>query len=212
MSSTVLQSRIHLSEPAAASDGPLPITYVIYFITGNPGLIEYYRIFLTHLYGLLLQSTLEIRANFHVFGRSLSGFEVDDEANKEHAPENTPPFGLLDQIDHSENAVEQLVRDLLERSQTGDIRVILVGHSVGAYILLELVRRLREKTGKAPDDGVRVVGGICLFPTVTHIAQSASGRRSSVWAPLYQTATRPRLTTAVASRPPPLRTSRLAIR
>src|SRR5205807_2345433 len=60
-----------------------------------------------------------------------------------------------------------------------DARVILIGHSVGAYILLEVIRRLRENVERE-EEGVQVIGGICLFPTVTHIAKSPSGRKSSV--------------------------------
>jgi pimeloyl-ACP methyl ester carboxylesterase len=63
-------------------------------------------------------------------------------------------------------------------------RVIIVGHSVGAYILLEILRRHRERLlGNPKDDaadGMRIEGGICLFPTVTHIAKSKSGRKFSV--------------------------------
>lgn len=56
-----------------------------------------------------------------------------------------------------------------------DLRVILMGHSVGSYMLLEIIRRVRAK-----GEEIRIVGGICLFPTVLDIAKSESGKIASV--------------------------------
>ncbi|KAF2715148.1 hypothetical protein K504DRAFT_457316 [Pleomassaria siparia CBS 279.74] len=163
-----LSSTIHLHPPISTSLNPTPITYIIYHITGNPGLVEYYRVFLTHLYGLLSDSSASSSPSriFHVYGRSLSGFEVD---GHDHARVlNGPPYSLEQQITESLSCLLDLVKD----RGTKDVRVILMGHSVGSYILLEIIRRVREKAA-----GIRIVGGICLFPTVTHIAKSASGRK-----------------------------------
>ncbi len=66
--------------------------------------------------------------------------------------------------------------------RSGPVRVILVGHSVGAYVGLEILRR-RAETARQPaaaDPALRVVGFVALFPTVTEIAQSPSGRRFAV--------------------------------
>ncbi|KAK5013236.1 hypothetical protein LTR16_003873, partial [Cryomyces antarcticus] len=59
------------------------------------------------------------------------------------------------------------------------VKVVLVGHSVGAYILLEILQRQQEsrRQDKLQTQYVEIVGGICLFPTVTHIAQSRSGTK-----------------------------------
>jgi hypothetical protein len=48
--------------------------------------------------------------------------------------------------------------------------ITLIGHSVGAYILLELITRIRKSSSP-----LNIRGGILLFPTVTHLAQSPSG-------------------------------------
>ncbi|PBP28648.1 hypothetical protein BUE80_DR000266 [Diplocarpon rosae] len=85
--------------------------HLIYYITGNPGLIGYYNTFLQSLHPLLGASD----------------------------PQS----------------------------------VILIGHSVGSYILLELIKRL----GKSSP--VKIKAGILLFPTITHIAKSPSGARLS---------------------------------
>lgn len=158
--------------------------YLIFFITGNPGLIEYYRVFLSRLYSSLSSSPSLRNARIRVFGRSLSGFDVgrsqDGAAARGRA--RGAPYGLQEQIDGVERALWEVVAQ-----EGGDVpRVVLVGHSVGAYILLELVRRCRGdvRGGGGQEVGaegkMRIVGGVCLFPTVTHIARSRSGRKFSV--------------------------------
>lgn len=182
MSSARLASSIHLQSPDLPATKPAERTYIIYYITGNPGLIEYYSTFLTHLYGLLTRHTSSNpfeTIDFHIFGRSLSGFEADSQHRPRKEKRDRPPFGLQEQISHSEAALEELVREV-RNGGAKDIRVIMMGHSVGAYIMLEITRRLREKVEKKVDDGIRIVGGVCLFPTVAHIAHSPSGKKSSV--------------------------------
>ncbi|ORY17625.1 hypothetical protein BCR34DRAFT_446546, partial [Clohesyomyces aquaticus] len=181
-----ISSIIHLHDPNSPTK-PETHTYLIYFITGNPGLIEYYRTFLTHLYGLLYPCH-----NIQVFGRNLSGFETNSSPSIKPSEnftshtlhlgekEGAPPYGLEEQIRHCQLALEDLVAGL--RTPAEDVRVILIGHSVGSYILLELIRRLRLQTATSQDNPsteIRVAGGICLFPTVAHIAQSSSGKKST---------------------------------
>jgi pimeloyl-ACP methyl ester carboxylesterase len=52
--------------------------------------------------------------------------------------------------------------------------IILIGHSVGTYMLLELLQRLR-KSGSS----LKVKGGVLLMPTVMGLAESPSGVMSS---------------------------------
>jgi pimeloyl-ACP methyl ester carboxylesterase len=173
-------STIHLRHPESPPSSLEPVrvrnTYILFFISGNPGLIQYYCTFLCHLYALLScnvsgqASAGEDR--FQVVGRDLLGFEVDG-ANRIGA---SPPHGLQAQIEATEKALESLVDE-----ETGSPQVILIGHSVGAYILLEVLRRHREKARvEAARGGLRIFGGICLFPTVTHIAESQSGKQFGV--------------------------------
>lgn len=72
---------------------------------------------------------------------------------------------------------------------TGKPRVILIGHSVGSYIAMEVLRRHREqrKASAALSDGnddfdieFDIIGGIMLFPTVIDIAKSPSGVKLTV--------------------------------
>lgn len=61
--------------------------------------------------------------------------------------------------------------------------VILIGHSVGAYMLLEVLDRWQreEEEGEGKrEETFRIVGGVGLFPTIVDIAQSEKGRALSV--------------------------------
>ena len=175
-------SIIHFRQPNVPPLVQGQLSYVIFFVTGNPGLVEYYRTFLSHLYALLSASSSPSfrRTKYQVFGRSLSGFELDGDGSRSGCG---LPHGLQKQIDVTERELGKLV--VTETATSGQPpRVILVGHSVGAYILLEILRRHRERLLENPKDDaadcMRIVGGICLFPTVTHIAKSKSGRKCSV--------------------------------
>lgn len=180
MSSVTPASQIHLRTPPEPGKKTTSRTYLIYFVTGNPGLVEYYRTFLTHLYGLLSHNTASDRdVEFQVYGRSLSGFEMNNAEIKTMKWRKQPPYGLQDQIRHSEDELADLVEEIKEQGAK-DVRVILVGHSVGAYISLEIIRRLRAHGMAGEDFETRVVGAIGLFPTVVDIARSESGMKASV--------------------------------
>jgi hypothetical protein len=145
------------------SEDPSASHHLIYFITGNPGLISYYGIFFQTLQGLLTSSTASASNIFHIHGQSLAGFE--DDATKPFRP---TPYSLEDQISSSLSTLQGPKKSHPYTS------IILIGHSVGAYILLELINRLRKSSSP-----LTIKAGILLFPTVTHIAQSPSGVKIS---------------------------------
>ena len=155
-------------------------TYIIYFVTGNPGLIEYYRTFLTHLYGVLTRDTASNRdVEFQVYGRSLSGFEMKSHEINTMKWHKIPPYGLQDQIRHAEDELADLVEDVSDDGQR-DVRVVVMGHSVGSFIALEIIRRLRAHGLVGEDYATRIVGGIALFPTIMEIFKSESGQKAGV--------------------------------
>ncbi|KAL1642062.1 hypothetical protein SLS58_005650 [Diplodia intermedia] len=248
-----------LAERFGPAAGPRK-RWLIYFVTGNPGLVGYYDLFLSHLHFLLTaHPTLAPRHAFDVFARSLSGFEARgcEAAGGSVWPANAkdgraragskrgwgrlkrPPFGLREQVDGVEWALWDHVRGMAEEGyedggerwgsgsavlvngageeevdekerEGEETRVVVIGHSVGAYMALEVVKRWREalkvkqqrKAGGEKEkeaggavtmlnavvngvsdadveekEGGRIVGGVCLFPTVTHIAKSRSGMK-----------------------------------
>jgi hypothetical protein len=161
--------------------------YHIFFITGNPGLIAYYHKFLASLSNLFNedQDISNCVNGVHIYGHSLGGFNTTAEEETKVAP-----YGLQQQIDYVETTLESYVRaqnsirksqQAIETSSQRPLKVILMGHSVGAYILLEVLRRSRKQLSLGGETGMEVVGGVLLFPTVTHIAKSPSGLKLGVW-------------------------------
>ena len=151
---------------------------LIYMITGNPGLITYYRPFLSSLHNLLQSSPISQRANFYICGYSLAGFDTSPAGDGQSSKS---PVGLKATIDDTENLLYSHV-ELHQRSYAANgrsLKVILMGHSVGAYILLELIQHHKKKVDSGNED-FDLIGGILLFPTITHIAKSPSGMVASV--------------------------------
>ncbi|KAJ9642941.1 hypothetical protein H2199_004463 [Coniosporium tulheliwenetii] len=179
---------IHLKDP---NPPPNARTYIIFFITGNPGLISYYTTFLQHLYSVLSTSSSSKDITFQVYGASLSGFDVHGK-EQGFVAGKAPPYGLLDQIEGVSNALRGLVTR--ERKGSGGDeapRVVLMGHSVSLTASRRTfnpwIRGLKLTSRGPPlqrQPSLLIVGGVCLTPTVVDIARSSSGRISSVLLPI----------------------------
>lgn len=144
--------------------------FLIFMITGNPGLIKYYEPFLTTLHTLLSSSSTAHLDRFHICGNSLQGFAHSQGEMREKPVQLV---GLKDQIIYTEKMLFEQVRKI-SASNEKPLKVILMGHSVGAYILLELIQRHRDAVDSYQSD-FDLIGGILLFPTITHLAQSPQG-------------------------------------
>ncbi|KAJ9195938.1 hypothetical protein DTO166G4_6295 [Paecilomyces variotii] len=157
------------------------------------------------------QENDDLSSGFRIYGASLGGFDVGDkkEEDKKGKKGNNDPstlipgrlYSLEEQIDFVEKKLHALMRDSASsepepmnprratRSTTAAIqksnkqKVILIGHSVGAYIAMEILRRHREEEkmgdGEAAEEEgpFDIVGAVLLFPTVIDIAKSAAGKR-----------------------------------
>ncbi|KAL8920568.1 MAG: hypothetical protein Q9208_006190 [Pyrenodesmia sp. 3 TL-2023] len=156
--------------PSAGRSKPDAQEYLIFHIPGNPGLIPYYDPFLSTLH-TLLEANPDLRAcNFHICGHSFAGFET----SAQDAPGSAELVGLEKQIDYIDELLYARVDEI--RHATGSTpKVILMGHSVGAYILLEVIRRHRKQIESKRYQDFDLIGGVLLFPTITHIARSPSG-------------------------------------
>ncbi|KAJ5955112.1 hypothetical protein N7501_009391 [Penicillium viridicatum] len=147
----------------------------IFFISGNPGLIGYYYPFLSLLAKHLdepKEEHLTSLPSFQIYGCSLSGFEIDEpQVSQNKAIE----LDLEGQICFVQGKLATLMGD--EANGNGKAtrqKVILIGHSVGAYIAMEILSRHREAS---PESAFDIVGGAMLFPTVKDIAASPSGQK-----------------------------------
>ncbi|CAI7667411.1 unnamed protein product [Penicillium viridicatum] len=147
----------------------------IFFISGNPGLIGYYYPFLSLLAKHLdepKEEHLTSLPSFQIYGCSLRGFEINEPQPSQN---KVIDLDLEGQICFVQGKLATLMGD--EANGNGKAtrqKVILIGHSVGAYIAMEILRRHREAS---PESAFDIVGGAMLFPTVKDIAASPSGQK-----------------------------------
>jgi len=161
----------------------------IIFIPGNPGCIAYYQTFLATLHQTLntVPSTTPTAApaRYAVYGRSLRGFELNDASN--HSSLSTRfkhgPWGLQAEIAFVETLLQTYVTKLARLSSDGTKpKLIIVGHSLGTFIIMEVLRRRNErfrtlrKGEWSADAQFEIVAAVQLFPTVVDIVASPNGR------------------------------------
>ncbi|KND88987.1 hypothetical protein TOPH_06518, partial [Tolypocladium ophioglossoides CBS 100239] len=154
---------------------------LVYFVCGNPGLVGFYADFLDGLRGMLNAS--EARTAYDVYGRNLLGFS--DAEHESLGEGRAGPWDLDAQI-------ETIFDDVASRAElrgcgsdygsssgsssgSGYDFVVLAGHSVGAYIAVDIFHRHARQPDRAPRLVLR--HGLLLFPTIASIDASPSGRR-----------------------------------
>jgi hypothetical protein len=175
--------------PVTSSESHPSKQILVYFVTGNPGLISYYSDFVKTVQSNLSKLSVPQKSNLYqdsniIFhGASLDGFEVTRPSD----PDLKFPLSLPQQISRVKKNVERKVAELFSAQgksaeDNEPMPVVLMGHSVGAYILLEVIAQWQadQQDGKSKDSIWRPVAGINLFPTVTEIAKSEKGRQLSV--------------------------------
>jgi len=125
---------------------------VILFLPGNPGLLGFYIPFLSAIHARDTSGALAI------FGHAHLGHTPDiEDLTQRHADSS-----LFAQV---ESAVEAL--DAIKNSFGSKTKVVIIGHSVGAWIALQVLKA-------RPDD---VSAEFLLFPTICHIRETPNGRR-----------------------------------
>ena len=177
-----------LEYPSANRDDLTRRQCLIFMIPGNPGLINYYAPFFSTLRQLLdeKESKEGCGNSFHIYGRNLLGFD-----DRDHEPAfgtstggaKTEPFSLDEQIRCLCEQVQRVSTSTLPNGRVFD-EVVLIGHSVGSYMALEIFNRHHQARAQVNGQGnsdllgsVQLKAGILLFPTITHIAKSGSGQK-----------------------------------
>ncbi|KAH6797559.1 alpha/beta-Hydrolases superfamily protein [Perilla frutescens var. hirtella] len=122
-------------------------TFHVLFIPGNPGVISFYTEFLESLYELL-GGTASITGIGHI-------------SHSQKNWESRRLFSLEEQINHKMSFIEQELQDV-------EVPIILVGHSIGSYISLEILKRSHKK----------VIYCIGLYPFLA--VNTASSTQSSI--------------------------------
>ncbi|KAI1390455.1 uncharacterized protein F4822DRAFT_151257 [Hypoxylon trugodes] len=156
--------------PDVAVDESSSRDILIFFVSGNPGIIGFYEPFLSTLRGLINETKSLQSSRFQIYGQDLAGFRDDD-----HEPFTThkKPYDLEYQIQHTLKGLSKLRVESGPRKGLQFDEILLVGHSVGAYIVLELFHRLLNNEQLASH--LNLTSGILLFPTIHHISSSSNG-------------------------------------
>ncbi|XP_041361090.1 lipid droplet-associated hydrolase-like [Gigantopelta aegis] len=127
--------------------------YIFLVIPGNPGIIEYYEEFLRVLY-------FNTGSRIPVWGISHAGHvSVPKSASGFSEILKDPPgvFSLGGQIKHKIEFIMQRIPD--------NVRLILIGHSIGCYMILKLMDQVPHK----------ILRCFLLFPTIERMALSPQG-------------------------------------
>ncbi|KAM2104687.1 hypothetical protein ACFX1R_015261 [Malus domestica] len=100
-------------------------TLHVLVIPGNPGIVSFYKDFVESLYELL--------------GGAASVTAVGHISHTKKNWEHGRLFSLQEQIDHKMDFIKQEL-------QNNEVPILLVGHSIGSYISLEMFKRSPEKS------------------------------------------------------------------
>jgi hypothetical protein len=158
---------------------PSASPYYIFFLPGNPGLVEYYAKFLSLLHSNLNHAPSTTQ--FNVAGYSYAGFETEPlsfEDNDEHRL-----YDITEQVTHS---LARLQEYLNQTTTTKDAKikpkVILIGHSFGTFVIAEMMKRIytSSPTEKEQQQDYEILGNILLFPPIPDLAKSPRGVKAAV--------------------------------
>ncbi|XP_026551135.1 lipid droplet-associated hydrolase isoform X2 [Pseudonaja textilis] len=125
-------------------------------IPGNPGLPDFYRTFIETLYYSLNQQ-------YPVWVVSHGGHcKIPHEIKRKEEMllnDTDDVFGLQGQAEHKLKFLRKYVPK--------DVKLVLIGHSIGSYFVLEIMKHSPE---------LEILRSILLFPTIERMAESPQGR------------------------------------
>jgi len=122
---------------------PAAVSHAVVLIPGNPGAVYFYLPFLESL-GKYLGGSSSVHG-FSFANHHLSRGDDEDDTS-------ASALGLEAQISHSAAFIESVVHELPANG-----RITLIGHSIGAYIVLQIISR-------NPSIMARLCGAIHLMP------------------------------------------------
>ncbi|XP_027747657.1 lipid droplet-associated hydrolase-like isoform X4 [Empidonax traillii] len=119
--------------PASAETAPAAAVPGAADGEGNPGLAGYYRTFIQALYCGLNQQYPVWVVSHAGHCKPPSGMEMIEDTD---IKELEDVFGLNGQVEHKLN--------FLKKNVSKDIKLVLIAHSIGCYITLEMMKRASE--------------------------------------------------------------------
>ena len=151
--------------PAAVEAAPAQPAVHFFLITGNPGTVYFYPRFLARLYQLSNRS-------LHLHSLSFAGHHSPATlklAASAASASSQPLYDLQYQLDVWLAYLRDWLQRLEQEAEQGQAsQVVLCGHSIGAWMALELADQLGSD---------RVLHSFLLFPTLSHMARTPAGRR-----------------------------------
>ncbi|KAK9460020.1 uncharacterized protein V1516DRAFT_678683 [Lipomyces oligophaga] len=136
---------------------------MVFLIPGNPGLPTYYVPFLSMI--------REKLPGWRIVCVSQAGCDVVTTKLKYADPQNIVCYGLHDQVSHKLEALVSLSRlHGYFGTEGADKQVVLVGHSIGCWMIQHLILQLRQQSYP-----INVSQSILLFPTIKDISKSSNG-------------------------------------
>lgn len=153
---------------------------LIFFIPGNPGLVEYYRNFLDIVRRQLDARSSNKYTQYYLHGASLAGFDVGAGSRRTPSAAHGLPLSLDAQVEDVYSRLETTAAHLrADNDIKGDLSVVVIGHSIGAYMVLQTVAKWQRQSQRGPTN-MAISAGICLFPTIYELALSPTGRQVGV--------------------------------
>lgn len=153
---------------------------LIFFVPGNPGLVEYYRHFLDIIRKRLNDNASHTDTQYYISGASLAGFDVSPGSRQTPAASQGLPLSLDAQVEDVYTRLQSTVARLRKENHIqDDLPVVVIGHSIGAYMVLETVAKWQKLAQQGPTN-MKLSAGLCLFPTIYELNLSPTGRQVGV--------------------------------
>ena len=124
---------------------------------GNPGLIDYYETFGSYLHDL---------CKLPVYGVSHTGhLNTNNTTHKKNWQKNA---NLDQQVD---DKIKYIENNIL-KSNSKNIDIILIGHSIGCYIILKMLKTIKQR-----NLNINVKKSVLIFPTIERMSRSPQGQK-----------------------------------
>ncbi|XP_023262505.1 lipid droplet-associated hydrolase isoform X1 [Seriola lalandi dorsalis] len=131
-------------------------------IPGNPGVVGFYKTFMQTLhsmFGYHHPVWAVSHAGHCVPPDSMDMVQGTNDSQDASSAAEADVFGLNGQIEHK--------LAFLRKHVPKETNLILVGHSIGCYIILEMIKR---------DPELKILKAVMLFPTIERMAQTPQGK------------------------------------
>ena len=136
-----------------SQNSPERVKEAFLIIPGNPGCIQFYETFAIQLVK---------QTGIPVWGLSHTGHACQSDNSNNAAHPTRIDCGLQNQIAHKVEFIKSVLFNHTEK-------VILVGHSIGSYVILHIMDQMKEHSS-------RLILGILLFPTIEQMAITPNGK------------------------------------